>query len=201
MAALRRGAGAAVVTSALSYLGVIQVESDPVVANVNPNDELLEAWDLDVNADAEPECRWLDGNTVYESALCSHFVISRAASSPPRAFDRALACAAKHHTTCVLSPEIGLSVPAAFLVHPSSTTMVLAPRIGAPPTNETVNVRIHEPGRPLATRSMRFNRSVSVSFLDGRTRREETRVFTGDDAHCVSLLRVSFSPGCWEKLD
>jgi hypothetical protein len=54
---------------------------------------------------------------------------------------------------------------------------------------------------PFHTRSVRFNRSLSVSYLDGRTRRQEMRTLEGADAHCVSLLRVSFSPACWENLD
>lgn len=232
MAALRRGAGGAVVTATLSYLGLISTEADPVLSFVNPEDELLEAWDMDSNASAAPECRFVDGSKVYESRLCTHFVIGRAASSPPRAFERALACAAKFQTSCVLSPEIGLAVPAVFLVHATETTMVLAPRVHAPLDNSTVGVRLRDPSNALNTRKIRFNKTVSVSYLvqasartpptrvvaspfhphvrlwhassgelDGRSRRQESRVFDGGDAHCISLLRVSFAPSCWENID
>jgi hypothetical protein len=229
MAALRRGAGGAVVTATLSYLGLISTESDPVLSLVNPEDELLEAWDMDLNASAAPECRFVDGSRVYESKLCTHFVIGRAASSPPKAFARALACAAKFQTSCVLSPEIGLAVPAVFLVHATQTTMLLAPRVHAPPDNSTVGVRLRDPSNALNTRKVRFNKTVSVSYMvrcsdaaaaeprprvrawhvdpassgaqDGRSRRQESRVFDGGDAHCISFLRVSFAPSCWENLD
>jgi len=197
--ALRRGAGAAVVTTTLSYLGFITSESEPVLSHVNPDDELFEEWAFDSNAGAEPECRFVDGSKVFTSQLCSHFVIHRAASSPPRAFDRALACAARFKTQCVLSPEVGLSIPAAFLVKPAETVMLLAPRIIE--GNGSVGVRLVDPSNPFHTRSVRFNRSLSVSYLDGRTRRQEMRTLEGADAHCVSLLRVSFSPACWENLD
>lgn len=201
MAALRRGAGGAVVTATLSYLGLISTEPDPVLAHVNPDDELLETWDSDSDSAAQPECRWMDGSKMYESRLCSHFVIGRGASSPPRAFARALACAARVGTQCVLSPEIGLAVPAAFLVKPMETVMVLAPRILESPDNATVGVRLRDPANSLNTRKLRFNRTVRASYMDGRTRKQEERVFTGDDAHCISLLRVSFAPSCWANLD
>lgn len=152
-------------TATLSYLGLISTETDPVLSFVNPEDELLEPWDMDSDASAAPECRFVDGSKVYESKLCTHFVIGRAASSPPKAFERALACAAKFQTNCVLSPEIGLAVPAVFLVHATQTTMLLAPRIHAPPDNSTVGVRLRDPSNALNTRKLRFNKTVSVSYL------------------------------------
>lgn len=197
--ALRRGAGAAVVTTTLSYLGFLSTENEPVLSHVNADDELFEDWAFDSDAGADPDCRFVDGSRVFTSQLCSHFIINRGASSPPRAFDRALACAARFKTQCILSPEVGLSIPAAFLVKATETVMMLAPRVIE--GNGSIGVRLVDPSNSFHTRSVRFNRTLTVSFLDGKTRRQETRTLEGADAHCVSLLRVSFSPACWENLD
>ena len=198
---MRRGAGMAAVTTTLSYLGFNLPEDIPFVSQVNMDDELMEDWDMDVDASAAPECRFVDGTKVFESKLCSHFVLSRSVSTPAKAFSRALACASRFKTSCILSPEIGLAVPAAFILRPDEVLMVVAPLIMPTHSNQTVQVRIHEPSRRFSSRTVRFNTSVKASYMNGQTRRQDTSEFVGDEAHCISLLRASFSPACWKALD
>tara|TARA_B110000046_G_scaffold69376_1_gene77420 strand:+ start:1603 stop:2181 length:579 start_codon:yes stop_codon:yes gene_type:complete len=191
----------AALTTTLSYLGLNLPEDLPFVSQVNMDDELMEDWDMDTNADAAPECRFVDGTKVFESKLCSHFVLSRSVSTPARAFSRALACASLFKTGCVLSPEVGLAVPAAFILRPDEVLMVVAPLLIPTRSNQTVVVRVHEPSRKFASRTVRFNTSVKVSYMNGQTRRQDTSEFFGSEAHCISLLRASFSPACWKALD
>ena len=198
---MRRGVSVAMATTALSYLGFKLPEDVPVLSQINLDDELMEDWNMDLDANASPECRFVDGSKVFESKLCSHFVLSRSVSTPEKSFTRALACASKFKTNCILSPEIGLAVPAAFIVRSHETLMVVAPMLMQTQSNETVSVRIHEPSRKFKSRTVRFNSSVKVSFLNGHTRRQEIVEFVQSEAHCISLLRASFSPACWKALD
>lgn len=189
-------------TSTLSYFGLINIPQESVdVQPVNPDGDLLEDWESDTNTSLAPECRWLDGSTRYTSDACSWFIINRHSSTPAAAFDRALRCAAQTDTECVLSPEIGLGTPACFLVGQTVTRMVLAPRVLPQEPPASVNVRIHNPGNRLSTRTLRLNTTIRVEYLDGTTRRVAIETFTGREAYCVQLLRLAFNASCWQQLD
>ena len=117
-------------------------------------------------------------------------------------------CAGAFGTECVLSPEIGLAMPAAFLyIHSgmeSHLKMILAPRVRASVDNAGVqHVRVQRPGGDgmTDTKTFLFNKSVEVEYLDGRTRRMESTIMSGEDGYCVQLLREAFESECWRKID
>lgn len=192
----RAAGGVGVLATALTSFGLFSVPSTEEfrVEYVNEHDELLSDW-----PDERPDCRFFNNSVVFKSELCSHFVLSRPSSSPARAFDRALTCAASFREQCILSPEIGLAIPAAFLVGHDAVNMVIAPRLVSS-ENETL-VRIREPNNVLSSKTRRLNATVLVEFLDGKSRRVSQKTFYNDDAFCIQLLRSSFHEDCWRALD
>ena len=126
-----------------------------------------------------------------------------------RATRRAVLCAARADTDCVLSPEIGVSVPAAFVYDPSgaSMRMIIAPRLlhahqahtDTPP--ETKAVRVQDPDQKTNGHVMAFNQSVTIEYLPGGSRVPVSETLSGSDAYCVQLLRGAFSSECWDQLD
>ena len=105
---------------------------------------------------------------------------------------------------CILSPEIGLALPAAFLYDHASASMhmLVAPKL-LPHDAESVHVRISPPDGDgvTSTRTILFNRSVEVEYLDGKTKHLVRKTMEGNDAFCVQLLRHAFEPACWAALD
>ena len=174
--------------------GLVALDARPAVG----------AAGVTLGGDVGPECAFWNMSVVYESSLCSHFAIGRSASTPARANQRALACAAAFGVECVLSPEIGLALPAAFLYsHDAATmTMVLAPKL-LPHASEQVHVRVAPPGGDglTDTKTLHFNRTVRVEYLEGASRQLRKETLSDDSAFCVQLLRLSFEPECWQKLD
>lgn len=168
-------------------------------------------------AGVEPECRWWNGSVTFTSDLCSHFSLSRMASnSAGRAIERAVRCAAWHETECVLSPEIGVSIPAAFVYDPegSGMRMIIAPRVlppvalkdlppGATPLDvpDVRTVRVQDVTEKTNGRVLEFNHTLRAEFLPGGSRAPVSETFTGSDAYCVQLLRAAFSEECWSRLD
>ena len=62
------------------------------------------------------QCSFFDGSLVYDESLCSHFSISRLYhANHAEAVRRASECAEKAEVECVLSTEIGLGFPTAFI--------------------------------------------------------------------------------------
>jgi hypothetical protein len=206
----RLAGGGLAITTVLTSIGLWGPEDiEPDVRRVNEDDSLLSYWPSeDYNAaDLAPECNYFNFSVVYTSELCTHFVTTRQSSTPSTAFDRAIKCAALHKTECVLSPEIGLAVPAAFLVPPTGDIrMVLAPRILPTPASVNVtekHIRVHQPPTGLlgSTRTLRFNSTLLVEFMDGTNRAVRKEQMHGVDAYCVQLLRLAFVPACWNALD
>lgn len=186
-------------------------EGNLPIVRVNEDDSLMSHWsseEFNAPADAPPECRFWNFSVQYESTLCSHFAIGRSSSTPSRAMDRALTCAGVHGTECILSPEIGLSMPAAFVyMHErgeSHMKMILAPKVSVDPgDNATQHVRVRRPDGDgvTDTKTFLFHRSVVVEYLNGQTRSMESSVLAGDVGYCVQLLRQAFEPHCWQKID
>ena len=56
-------------------------------------------------------------------------------------------------------------------------------------------------GKPFATATYTFNRTIYTEYLDGSTRTMATRALRDEAAWCVQLLRDAFEPECWAKLD
>ena len=182
---------------------------DLPTVKINDDDSLLAHWpseDFGAPRGAPPECRWWSMKVNYDAGLCSHFTISRLSSTPARALVRASARAAAHRVECVLSPEVGLGVPAAFVNDHAegALQMVLAPRLlpgAADAPRQHVRARPPDGDGLTDTRTFLFNKTVRAEFFDGVTKTMHTREFRGDAAFCVQLLRASFASACWERLD
>lgn len=184
---------------------------DLPVVKVNYDDSLMAHWpseELGADADEGPECSWWHMNETYDPGLCSHFTIGRLSTTPARALARAQVCAAVVGTECVLSPEVGLGVPAAFLNDHASgvMAMVLAPRF-LPLEGDRSAAPQHVRAAPpdgdgmIGTRTFVFNRSIRAEFFDGVSKTMHLREFEGSDAYCLQMLRASFAEECWEKLE
>lgn len=189
------------------------VPTNVQVVYVNDDDVLLSVWgseSLDSDVDAAPECRFWDFEAQFSRTLCSHFTISRATTAPVRAATRALRCAGVAETECVLSPEVGLALPAAFLINASTGNVrpLVAPRLLPPPESDAPppalqRVRASVPGADamFGTKTFHFEKQIRVEFLDGASRRMQTVQLTGQEAYCVQLLREAYEPACWANLE
>jgi hypothetical protein len=124
-----------------------------------------------------------------------------ASSGASRAIERAVRCAAFFETECVLSPEIGVSIPAAFVYDPSGEgmRMLIAPRILD--GNDTRTVRVQDPEENTNGWILELNRTIRVEYLPGGSRTPVSESLTGSDAYCVQLLRSAFVDECWQQLD
>ena len=151
----------------------------------------------------EPNCSFWNSSVFYTSEVCSHFSLSRIATGvSSRAVERAVKCAAWYETDCVLSPEIGVSIPAAFVYDPehSGLRMVVAPRL-IPMESEVKTVRVSDQTDKTNGVVYKFNESVRAEYLPGGSRTPVTEVFNGTDAYCIQLLRAAFDEDCWRALD
>jgi len=182
--------------------------SPPPTVFVNPENDLLSRWPSEVSgSDLAPECAFYNFSVMYDSSLCSHFTIARSAAVPAQAMRRALRCAGAFGAECLLSPEVGLAIPATFLFDHSSQRMrmLIAPKPLDSDSNATEfkHVRIAAPDANgvLGTRTEQFNTSIQVEYLDGDTRALRRETLADDEAFCVQLLRLAFEPTCWTKLD
>ena len=186
--------------------GLWLVDDPPPVVRVNKNNDLFAAWPSEsmTGTVLEPECAFYNQSVVFSSELCSLFVVNRVAALHHRAAQRAISCAAAYGGECILSPEIGLALPAAFLYDHASASMhmLVAPKL-LPHEAESVHVRISPPDGDgvTSTRTILFNRSVEVEYLDGKTKHLVRKTMEGNDAFCVQLLRHAFEPACWGALD
>ena len=180
------------------------------VVKVNENDVMMSVWEsenYDSPFDTPPECRFWNFTVKYDASLCNHFTISRtSATTPTRAKERALACAGAHAASCILSPEIGLALPAAFIYDTnevSSMKMILGPKLLPMEAETEQHVRVAPPdsdGMTL-TRTFLFNKTIRLEYLDGLTRSMVTTELSGESAFCVQLLRHAFEERCWKNID
>ena len=117
---------------------------------------------------------------------------------------RAMRCTAAFGSECVLSPEIGLAMPAAFLhdYASSSMRMLIAPKM-LPSESEQTRVRVSPPDSDgiTRTRTIVFNKTLTVEYLDGQTKQLHQERLEEEEAFCVQLLRLAFEPSCWHALD
>ena len=186
-------------------------DTDLPIIPVNSDDSLLAHWpseDYLASPETHPECNWWNFSVRYDHTLCSHFAISRQSSTPTRALERAFSCAALGSTECVLSPEVGLAFPAAFLyVHDRGEArmrMVLAPKLldgtNAEP-EQHVRVTVPNADGVTTTKTFLFRKRVHVEYLDGQTRTLASAILDGQASYCVQLLRHAYSDDCWQKID
>ena len=186
--------------------GLWLVDEPPPVVYVNKDNGLFAEWPSESygGASLPPECNFYNQSVTFSSELCSLFVVNRVAALYQRASQRALSCAAADGGECILSPEIGLGMPAAFLYDhaTASMRMLIAPKL-VPTESEPMHVRVAPPDGDgiTSTRTMIFNNTVQVEYLDGKTKGLVQATLVASEAFCVQLLRHSFEPACWEALD
>lgn len=184
---------------------------DLPVVRVNDDDSLMAHWaseDVGADAGAPPECKWWKMDETYADDLCSHFTIGRLSATPALARTRAQRCAASAGAECVLSVEVGLGVPAAFLNDHASGAMlmILAPRFlalegGRSAALQHVRASAPDGDGMVGTRTFKFNRTVNIEYFDGVSKAMHVREFEGENAYCVQMLRAAFAPSCWVKLE
>ena len=108
----------------------VAVSNDGAVFTPWASEDAGGAWDGREDQRA-PDCEWWNGTYYYSPSLCSHMSVTRMpAALAQQAIERATRCAAHGDTDCVLSGEIGLNLPAAFVYDKDQgMRMVLAPRL------------------------------------------------------------------------
>lgn len=201
-------------TAAVSATGVASVlvaamtrmwgDTPPPVVKVTADGSFLSAWD-EYNEDGSPPCNFYNATYQYTGALCSHFALARMGqATQTEARNRALTCAAHFGTDCILSPEVGLSVPAAFVYdQDDGLRMVIAPKLVDIPEDLESEDRLIELRDPDGKRhtQMDMKNVVRVEYLQGGARRMSVDTFNDTSAYCVQLLRVAFDSSCWKEID
>ena len=181
-------------------------EQKITVMPATKTDAVLDPWAADAQSlhdeeEAAPECAWAQADTKYSSPLCSLFAITRFASTiGAQATERAVKCAVARDTDCVLSFEIGLAIPAAFLYdNTEGMRMLVAPRIIN--GSDERGVRSLDPVGERVGEELVFNYSVTVEYLPGGKRVPVTETLQGMDAYCIQELRRLIVPECWQELE
>lgn len=202
--------GSKLLASAAAFLGgsTLWFKDQPkAVVPATINNEILTSWASESFIGDQvgvPECEFYNHTLQFDSMLCSHLAISRSSSAPTRAADRALRCAAAFGAECILSAEIGLGIPAIFLYNHKSAAMdvLMAPKL-LEQESEVSFVRVAPPSGDgiTDTFTLAFNNTVRAEYLDGLTKQLKVDVFTDQSAFCIQLLRISYEPECWRKLD
>ena len=180
-------------------------ESRPVV-HVNEQNSLMSAWPSEAigGSSLPPECAFWNQSVIFSDDMCSLFVVNRAAAAYQSAHARAMRCMAAYPTECILSPEIGLAMPAAFLYDhaAASLRMLIAPKlIQHESRQEYVRVSPPDSDGITQTRTLVLNETVRVEYLDGQSKGLGSGLLTQEEAFCVQLLRLAFEPACWAALD
>lgn len=160
------------------------------------------AWD-GREGQLAPDCEWWNGTYYYAPSLCSHMSVTRMpATLAQQAIERATRCAAHGDTDCVLSGEIGLNMPAAFVYDERhGMRMIVAPKLLEVAEVETKTIRLQDPEGEHPNQLFRFQHVVRAEYLMAASRTMETLELRGNDAYCVQALRRSVVPTCWEALD
>ena len=189
-----------------------EVEAPIVTVAVSNDGALFSPWaSEDVANDAwdgregqlAPDCEWWNGTYYYDPSLCSHMSVTRMpAAVAEKALERATRCAAHADTDCVLSGEIGFSMPAAFVYDESAgMRMIVAPKLLEIEGGELKTVRLQDPAAEHPNQLFKFRDLVRAEYLKPATRTMATLELRGNDAYCVQALRRSVVPTCWAALD
>jgi hypothetical protein len=185
-----------VLVAVVGWLWTATTDTPVVEVPVAPAGTLFGYWTDDEKFD----CKWWPGDVYYATDACSTFAITRISSGDMnKAIERAIRCAVHGETACVISGEVGFSVPTAFLYDHTGMSAMIAPRLldGA----SKRKVKLQDPTGAHPTQIFEFNNTITAEFLRGGSRSVETRELTGDAAYCVQALRRSIAPSCWSGLD
>lgn len=175
---------------------------EPPLKPISEDGSYLRPWPEE---DSEvPPCDFWNASVRYSHGLCAHFAIARMSSAvQASSVNRALQCATAHSTDCVLAPEIGLSVPAAFVYDQErGLKMLVAPKLEAAQSSEKRKVALHAPdsGSNLGV-DVQFETAIKVHYLEGVTRMIKDEVLYNESSYCVQMLRMAFADDCWEAID
>ena len=152
-------------------------------------------------SEADFKCNFYDGTEQYDDSLCNHFSISRLyRQNHEEAVRRASVCAAEAEVECVLSTEIGMGFPAAFVFEEGAMRAIVAPQLLAH-ASENATFQVYDPYSKRYTGSYVFDREIKAEFLLNDDRHPTTEILNGTSAYCVSLLRQAFTKGCWSALE
>ena len=149
------------------------------------------------------DCHWFSrGDAPRDGGVCSHFALSRMSSSlGAEAVDRALSCAVRFETECVLSVEINVSIPSCFVYDRSDgIKMINVPKI-LEYSDEKVQVVTQDVTETRVGVRASYSRWVDVEYLPRNSKHATTERFYNASAWCVQLLRESVEPACWKELD
>ena len=161
------------------------------------------AWD-GREGQLAPDCEWWNGTYYYDPSLCSHMSVTRMpATHAQQAVERATRCAAHGDTDCVLSGEIGLNLPAAFVYdeEPGHAHGRGAQAARDCRTRSARRCGCRTPKAEHPNQLFTFQHVVRVEYLKAATRTMETLELRGNDAYCMQALRRSVVPTCWTALD
>jgi hypothetical protein len=129
-------------------------------------------------------------------------------SSYNEALSRASDCASWYQTECLISPEVGLSVPAAFVYdHLSGMKMITAPKAVnsvtdkalVPSSNATVAVAVHNPNTSKVS-YMSMKQKLQVEYVDIQVKDIVIETLSTTASYCVQLLWRSYNESCWNNL-
>jgi len=181
-----------------AWFGSLKEEPTIIHAKVTADGEVLSSWD----DEAIPQCRWWNGTHQFDpEGHCSTFSVTRVGGGIAElATNRARRCAAAANTDCVLSAEIGLAIPAAFVVDDSDVTMMVAPRILQSESN-LKTIRLQDPTGEHPNQLLEFNDTITIEYLQGGTRTMHTKTLQGNAAYCIQSLRRSIVDECWNAID
>ena len=194
------GVASVIVAAATQLWGA----APPPAVNINTDGSFLSPWQYDEHVEPPP-CNFYNATYQYTGALCSHFALARMSQSTQQeAFNRALSCAAYYETDCILSPEIGLSIPAAFVYDPENgLKMVIAPKLTDTSEAGDAEERLVELRDPDGKKRVQIHMqtAVGVEYLLGGKRLVTTETLYNTSAYCVQMLRLAFDTSCWQEID
>ena len=187
---------------------VVSISELTIPASSELDQHILKPWtseDVFVQGDGQPypdECAYFNFSASHDATYCDSFTVARTLTSTiTTATERAVRCGAANDLECVLSHEVGFALPTAFLGDVQSSVgmrALVAPRIVSK-TDETIHVRITPPDGA-ASRTVLMSDSVEIEYMD-MNKRLQMETLRGEEAFCVQLLRSSYNPECWKKLD
>lgn len=164
--------------------------------------------------DDDDACHWWTPDKGKDTdTLCSAFALRRLMGSDAlaRALESAKKCAILHGTSCVLSHEVDLQVPAVMLWDSTTSAMrmFLLPRIVTVPEGTLYDVRrvavVRPPFDDDVARSrtpliVQMNRSVEVDHVSTTSHARESEHLLDEDAYCMQMLKLTIPDRCNEEL-
>jgi hypothetical protein len=157
------------------------------------------------------ECEWYTPDMgILEELPCAAIDLRRATGAELyTALDKAERCARASGETCLLSHEVGLSVPAVFVYNASLAQMraILVPSADRAYFDEQPKARVLV-GDPLEAtmqsgdiraKDYIFAKSIKVKFLgaaSGMGLRDEYTTLEDTEAYCVQLLNSTLNDAC-----